>query len=106
MLQQPRVGGEYHVANDKLKKLQDLQSPHLSMQVLPQQGYARPGLAVLPKYKRDSRRSNLRSSKSTPHLYLQAKKPSIDLQPYIRDPRSMNHMLHLNGLPQTFSTLV
>lgn len=106
ILQQPRIGGECHdVANDKVKKLQDLQSPHLSMQVLPQRGYAQPGLAVLPKYKRDARRSNLRSSKSTPHLYLQAKKPSIDLQPYLRDPRPMGHM-HLNGLPQTFSTLV
>ena len=109
MLQQSRVRGECHGANDKVKNLQDLQSPHLSMQVLPQQEYAQPGLAVLPKYKRDARRSlrsNIRSSKSTPHLYLQSKKPSVDLQSYLHDHRPMGHMQHINGLPQTFSTLV
>ena len=106
MLQQ---SGECHGANDKVKNLQDLQSPHLSMQVLPQQEYAQPGLAVLPKYKRDARRSlrsNIRSSKSTPHLYFQSKKPSVDLQSYLHDHRPMGHMQHINGLPQTFSTLV
>ena len=105
MPQQARIRGGCQVLNDKVEKLQDLQSPHLSMQVLPQQEYARPGLAVLPKYKRDARRSlrsNLRSSKSTPHLYLQPKKPPIDLQPYLHDSR----LMHSIGLPQTFSTLV
>ena len=104
----PTGTGDCQGTNDNAKKLQDLQSPHLSMQVLPQQEYVWPGLGVgvLPKYKRDARRSlrsTLRSSKSTPHLYLQSKKPSIDLQPY---PRPMGQMQLVSGLPQTYSTLV
>ena len=111
MLHQARpagVGGDCQGANDYARKLQDLQSPHLSMQVLPQQEYIWPGLglSVVPKYKRDGRRSNLRSSKSTPHLYLQSKKPSIDLQQPHQDPRHMGHMQLVSGLPQTYSTLV
>ena len=114
MLHQARpagVGGDCKGANDNARKLQDLQSPHLSMQVLPQQEYIWPGLglSVVPKYKRDARRSNLRSSKSTPHLYLQSKKPSIDLQQPHQDSRHIGHMGHMqlvSGLPQTYSTLV
>ena len=109
MLHQTRptgTGGDCQGNNTT--KLQDLQSPHLSMQVLPQQEYVwpGPGLAVLPKYKREARRSlrsNLRSSKSTPHLYLQSKKTSIDLQPYARP---IGQMQLVSGLPQTYSTLV
>jgi len=103
---QPHVGN-LHQANPS-RKFHELQSPHLSMQVLPQQEYKWPGsgLEVLPKYKRDSRRSNLRSSKSTPHLYLHTKKPSIDLPHHFQDPRHMGHKQLVSGLPQTFSTLV
>ena len=111
MLHQARpttgIGGDCQDANVNVRKLQDLQSPHLSMQVLPQQENIWPGLslAVLPKYKRDVRRPNLRSSKSTPHLDLQSKKPSIYLQPH-QDPRRISHMQLISGLPQTYSTLV
>lgn len=108
---------DYH----RTSQLQDLHSLHLSTQVSTQQELSLPGLAVLPEYKRDTRRSlrsNLRSAKSTPHLYHQSKvyhqpmNTLVDIhQPHLgvnNNRMGPVHVQQLHGLPlaQTFSTLV
>ena len=105
------AGAHYHGTS----QLQDLHSLHLSTQVSTQQEMSLPGLAVLPEYKRDARRSlrsNLRSAKSTPHLYHQPKNTLVNVpQPHLcvnNNRMGPVHVQQLHGLPlaQTFSTLV
>ena len=104
--------GAYYAAGAKAEELQDLLSPHLSMQVLPQKEFVWPILTAPPKYKRNStnsQRSNLRSAKSTPLLYLHENQLDL-IHPHQRNSRLIGHACmhaqHLSGLPQSFSTLV
>ena len=93
-------------------QLQDLHSLHLSTQVSTQQEMSLPGLAVLPENKRDARRSlrsNLRSAKSTPHLYHQSKNILFNVpQPHLGVNNHRGSVGQPHGLPlaDSFSTLV